>query len=217
MQESNGFSWKLFDESPVVGIVRGLPKNVIYKIVDNYIDAGLNTIEITMNTPSAVEIIKNLRKKKSSLNVGAGTVCSMEDLKRSLDAGAQFIVTPIINEEVIDKCVDLKVPIFPGAFTPTEIYKAWSLGASAVKLFPATQLGVQYIKDILGPLNVVKLLPTGGVSKSNIKEFMNVGAKGVGMGGSLFPNDLILNKDYHALKEHFVEVKREVSNCLKTN
>ena len=117
-----------------------------------------------------------------------------------------FIVTPVINEEVIQSCVSQGIPIFPGAFTPTEIYKAWSLGASAVKVFPATQLGVTYIKDVSAPLNDIKLLPTGGVSKTNIKSFFEAGAYGVGMGSSLFDKQLISDQNYTALKEHFKSI-----------
>jgi len=132
----------------------------------------------------------------------------MADLKRALDAGSQFIVTPILDEEVVRYCVENKIPVFPGAYTPTEIYKAWSLGANAVKIFPATQLGTRYIKDILGPLNTIKLLPTGGVNKENIADFFNVGCVGVGMGGSLFDKNIILSGDKEALKKHFEAIKQ---------
>ena len=168
MKNNSGFSWELFDEAPVVGIVRGIPLEKVLKIAEVYVESGLTTIEITMNTEGATEIITALRKRFPQLNVGAGTVCSLLDLTNAVNAGAQFIVTPIIDAEVIKKSVELNIPIFPGAYTPTEIYNAWKLGASAVKIFPATQLGTQYIKDIAAPLNKIKLLPTGGVSVSNI-------------------------------------------------
>lgn len=167
-----------------------------------------------MNTPDVENIIATLRQKYPQLNVGAGTVCSLLDLEKALNAGSQFIVTPIINEEVIKKAVAQNIPIFPGAFTPSEIYKAWSLGASAVKVFPATQLGTTYIKDVLAPLNEIKLLPTGGVSFDNIKSFFDVGAVGVGMGSSLLDKKLIEDKDFDGLEAHFIKIKEQIKDFL---
>ncbi len=197
-----------------MGIIRGLDMETILRIAEVYKEAGLSTLEVTMNTPDAIKIISTLRKEFPELNIGAGTVCSANDLKMALEAGSQFIVTPILDEEVIKNCVAQNIPIFPGAFTPTEIYRAWNLGASAVKVFPATQLGPQYIKDILGPLNEIQLVPTGGVSKDNIKSFFQAGAFGAGLGGSLFNKELIAKGDYEGLKNHFKSYKKELEGFL---
>ncbi|MDO6803546.1 bifunctional 4-hydroxy-2-oxoglutarate aldolase/2-dehydro-3-deoxy-phosphogluconate aldolase [Wenyingzhuangia sp. 1_MG-2023] len=204
------FSWEQFNQTPVVGILRGFSMEQIREIMPVYIESGFFTIEITMNSPNAEASIHQLAKEYPNLNVGAGTVCNMDDLKKALDAGAQFIVTPVIDEAVITHCVKTGIPVFPGGYTPTEIHKAWSLGANAVKIFPATQLGTKYIKDILGPLNTIKLLPTGGVSKDNISDFFNVGCVGVGMGGSLFDKNIILSGDKIALKAHFDAIKQAI-------
>ena len=185
--------------------------DVMRDIVKAYLKAGLHTIEITMNTAGATGIISSLRIEFNDLNVGAGTVCNMEDYNNAVAAGAQFIVTPILDETVIKTAVAHGIPIFPGAYSPTEIYKAWSLGASAVKIFPATQLGVQFIKDISAPLNNTKLLPTGGVSLENIKSFFEAGAVGVGMGSSLFNKKLIQEGDFEGLTEHFANIKSEIN------
>ncbi|WP_396185094.1 bifunctional 4-hydroxy-2-oxoglutarate aldolase/2-dehydro-3-deoxy-phosphogluconate aldolase [Flavobacterium sp.] len=210
MKNNSGFSWELFDEAPVVGIVRGIPLEKVLKIADVYVESGLTTIEITMNTAGAIEIITVLRNRYPQLNVGAGTVCSLFDLTEAVNAGAQFIVTPIIDAEVIRKSVELNIPIFPGAYTPTEIYNAWKLGASAVKIFPATQLGNQYIKDIAAPLNKIKLLPTGGVSVANINSFFQSGAIGVGMGSSLFDKKMVDEENFEGLKKHFIKIKNQI-------
>ena len=194
-----------------MGIVRGVSMDVMRDIVKAYLKAGLHTIEITMNTAGATEMISKLRGEFKELNVGAGTVCNMEDYEKAVAAGAQFIVTPILDETVIKTAVAHGIPIFPGAYSPTEIYKAWSLGASAVKIFPATQLGVQFIKDISAPLNNTKLLPTGGVSLENIKSFFEAGAVGVGMGSSLFNKKLIQEGDFEGLTEHFANIKSEIN------
>jgi 2-dehydro-3-deoxyphosphogluconate aldolase/(4S)-4-hydroxy-2-oxoglutarate aldolase len=205
------FSWDLFEKAPIVGIVRNLSMEAVKHILPVYRAAGLTTIEITMNTPGAADIIRYaLANEQEGLNIGAGTVCTKEDLQEALDAGAQFIVTPVLNKKVIKSCVKKGVPIFPGAYTPSEIYSAWSLGAQVVKVFPATALGPEYIKDLRGPMNQLKLLPTGGVGLENMNEFLRAGATGLGIGGQLFDKKLIDNQDWDGLLLHFGKFVREL-------
>ncbi len=204
--DSSVFSWDAFRRVPVVGIIRGLTFDEIKEILPVYISSGLTTIEITMNTNAAADIIRYAAVNYAGqLNVGAGTVCDEKGLHEATSAGAQFIVTPILNEGVIRSCVDQKIPIFPGAYTPTEIYRAWESGASMVKVYPATSLGSGYIKDVKAPLNHVKLMPTGGINKGNIEEFMKAGADALGVGGQLFDKELIMNKNWYGLEDHFKE------------
>ncbi len=206
------FSWELFNKAPIVGIIRGLSLQEVTQILPLYRSAGLTTIEITMNTPDAEKMIRYaVENEHLGLNIGAGTVCTKEDLQKALDAGAQFIVTPILDKKVIKACVKKEVPIFPGAFTPSEIFKAWSLGASMVKVFPATQMGPDYIKELKAPLNQLKLLPTGGVSLENMAAFFKAGADGVGMGGQLLDKKLIQEKDWEKLKTHFLQFTKQLS------
>lgn len=212
MATNPSFSWERFYKAPIVGIIRGLPTDTVLSITQVYQDAGLHTLEITMNTPSVAEIISLLREKFPDMNIGAGTVCTLDDLTNALGAGAQFIVTPILDEQVVKHAVAQQIPIFPGAYSPTEIYQAWSWGASAVKIFPATQLGVQFIKDVLAPLNEIKLLPTGGVSLGNIRSFFAAGAVGVGMGSSLLDKQLIKEGDFVGLKQHFIQIRNEIQD-----
>jgi 2-dehydro-3-deoxyphosphogluconate aldolase/(4S)-4-hydroxy-2-oxoglutarate aldolase len=200
---SSQFSFDLFNQLPIVGIMRNFPHNQVQKVAELYHQSGLTCLEITMNSPGAAEIINSLTKQYSGkLNIGAGTVCSIHDLENALTANAQFIVTPVINEEVIKACVEQQIPIFPGAYTPTEIYKAWDLGATMVKIFPATT--PQYIKEILGPLNQIKLIPTGGVGLDNLAEYLNAGAKGAGIGSHLFPKKIIEEGDWDTLTQIFL-------------
>ena len=201
------FSWDLFYQSPIVGILRGVEANAVLAIMPLYLQSGFTTIEITMNSAHAPEIIAELTSTyKTGLNVGAGTVCTEQDLQIALKAGATYIVTPIVNEKVITACVRQNIPVFPGAYTPTEIFTAWSLGASMVKIFPATTLGANYIKEVKAPLNNIKLLPTGGVSAQNIADFFKAGADGVGMGSQLFPPPLLNKQNQHGLAAHFSQV-----------
>lgn len=214
MTNKSSFSWSLYQQAPIVGIIRGMAKETILKIAGAYFEAGLYTLEVTMNTEGATNIIEVLRDDFPGLNIGAGTVCNVVDFDKAIEAGAQFIVTPVCVEEVIKKSVAQNIPIFPGAYTPTEIYKAWSLGASAVKVFPAAQLGVKYIKDVSAPLNEIKLLPTGGVNLDNIHSFFKAGAAGVGMGSSLFNQQLIEAEDYQGLEEYFLKFKKEIQEFI---
>jgi 2-dehydro-3-deoxyphosphogluconate aldolase / (4S)-4-hydroxy-2-oxoglutarate aldolase len=210
---NQAFSWDRFSAVPIVGIIRNLSFEIVEKILPVYISSGLTNLEITMNTPYAADIIKYAAQKYGALlNIGAGTVCNIEDLKIAIDAGAQFIVTPILDSEVVETCVSLNIPVFPGAFTPTEIYNAWKLGASMVKVYPATSLGPDYIKDVKAPLNQIKLLPTGGINIDNIHSFMKAGADGLGIGSQLFDKTLIKNEDWNGLKVHFKKHFDLISN-----
>jgi 2-dehydro-3-deoxyphosphogluconate aldolase/(4S)-4-hydroxy-2-oxoglutarate aldolase len=209
------FSWEAFNAAPVVAILRGQPLRTCIRIAEVLQATGFGTLEVTMNTPDAAVIISELYAQFPHFNVGAGTVCTPAELEVALAAGSSFIVTPIIDEEVITICVNRGIPVFPGAYTPTEIHKAWSLGASAVKVFPASQLGVKYIKDLSGPLPQIKLVPTGGVSLENIRSFFEAGVTGVGMGSSLLDKKLIAAEDFAGLQSHFMEVREQIQDYLK--
>jgi 2-dehydro-3-deoxyphosphogluconate aldolase/(4S)-4-hydroxy-2-oxoglutarate aldolase len=166
-----------------------------------------------MNSNGAEETIRHLSENYPSLNIGAGTVCDKNDLKRAVKAGASFIVTPVVDEKVIKKCVKWGIPIFPGAFSPLEIYSASKYGATGVKVFPANHLGPSYIKDVLAPFQHLKLYPTGGVNLENISAYFKAGAKGLGMGGTLFLASLLETKDYENLGLHFEKVALAVKNA----
>ncbi len=199
---NKNFSFELFNKMPVIGIMRHIPEDHIATIADVFCRSGLTCLELTMNSLNAEKHIAALAETYAGrLNIGAGTVCSISDLEKALDAGAQFIVTPVINDEVIKTCVNAKIPIFPGAYTPSEIYKAWSMGATMVKLFPSGDLKPANIKEILAPLNFVSLMPTGGVTFENFTEYFEQGAKAVGLGSHLFPKDIIGRQDWDALGE----------------
>jgi len=197
------FSEALFLKVPVIGIVRGMPFDTVKNILSVYVEAGLTTIEITMNTDGAAEMIEFIIANFAGrLNVGAGTVCTMHELYTALSAGAQFIVTPVVNQKIIETCASEGTPIFPGALTPTEIYNAWDAGAYMVKVFPATMFGPGYITDVKAPLNKIKLMPTGGINIDNIDAYKKAGADGYGMAGALFDKKLIEQEDWAGLKAH---------------
>ncbi len=215
-KEKADFSWEKFEKMPIVGIVRGITMDDFKEILPIYVKAGLTTIEVTMNTANVEQLIRYaVREFGGILNVGAGTVCSLSDLDSALDYGAQFIVTPLINEEVITCCVQKKIPIFPGALTPSEIYKAWNLGASIVKIYPAGNFGAGYIKDVKAPLDKVRMMPTGGISIRNMQSFLAIGVDGFGIGGPLFDKDLLNAKDWNGLERHFKGFVRVIEEFKK--
>jgi len=207
---SQSFNASAFEKIPVVGILRGTSLEESHFIASTYQQQGFYTLEVTMNTPMVEEIIITLSEEYPELCIGAGTVCSVSDLDKAIAAGARFIVTPILNDAVIRACVEANIAVFPGAYTPTEIYQAWQLGATAVKVFPATQLGPSYLKNVLAPLNSLKLIPTGGVSLDNLKSYFRAGAYGVGMGSSLLQKQYISDKDSEGLGQHFLTIKEEI-------
>ena len=204
------FLMEKFEELPIVGIIRNMKANDFERILPLYIQAGLTTIEVTMNTVGAEEMIKKAKTVYgNSIHIGAGTVCNMNDLQKALEVGADFIVTPIVDTYVIEKCVATKIPIFPGAFSTTEIYTAWTLGASMVKVFPISQLGSGYIQSIKGPFPQIKLMPTGGVGLEDIKSYKEAGASALGIGGPLFPNKILKSLNEMDIFNYFKSFKEK--------
>ena len=212
------FSKERFEQMPLIGILRGFSSSKMNKMGELYAQAGLTTLEITMNTEGATDTIASLvQALGDKLNIGAGTVCNLKELDQALGAGAQFIVSPIVDEDVIKKCVHLDIPVFPGAYTPTEIYRSWALGATMVKVFPAGKLGPEYIKEVLAPLNQIQLLPTGGISLDNMEAFIKAGAKGFGIGSALVPKQLVEKEEWEALSVHFNQFVTRYKGFLNEN
>ena len=196
------FSWDLFHELPIVGILRGFDAAAVIPMTAAAYRGGLRTVEVAMNTEGAEELIRALRAEfDDRMNVGAGTVRDMDELAAALDAGAEFVVTPVVLPGVIAACREQSVPVIPGAFTPTEIHTAWSLGADLVKFFPAGRFGPSYVREVLAPLDHVRLVPTGGVRIDNLAEFFRCGAAGVGVGTTLFDRQRVAARDWEWLEQ----------------
>ncbi|MEJ0103945.1 MAG: bifunctional 4-hydroxy-2-oxoglutarate aldolase/2-dehydro-3-deoxy-phosphogluconate aldolase [Bacteroidota bacterium] len=157
--ERTQFSWNGFYAMPVIGIMRNISAADVADILPLYYDSGLTTIEVTMNSPGFEESIRlALQNFAGKVNIGAGTVCTEKDLESALHAGAQFIVTPVIDLKVIELCKQSGIPVFAGAYTPTEIFTAWNAGADMVKIFPAIANGIEYIKAVKGPFPRNKII-----------------------------------------------------------
>jgi 2-dehydro-3-deoxyphosphogluconate aldolase / (4S)-4-hydroxy-2-oxoglutarate aldolase len=190
-----------FKKLPILGILRDTELSATEDIVDCAASAGLKAIEFTMNTPGACDIIKSACICAGKrISIGAGTVLSLSQAKQAVDAGAEFLVSPCIIDDVIDFCLQNALPVFPGALTPTEIYSAHKKGASMVKLFPAALFNAEYLKAIKGPFNDIELLVCGGINNDNIKEYFTAGASAVAFGESIFRKNLLKAGDFQAIE-----------------
>lgn len=187
----------LFKTLPIMGILRGIDAKLVAPIVEILQSSGLMTIEVTMNTAGAPELIEAIIKRgRDKITVGAGTVLTTDDLHKALDAGASFIVLPSLVPEVVEHCAKQGIPVFPGALTPTEIYNAWRSGATMVKVFPANRFGPGYLREIKGPFQDIQLLACGGVNSDTVKSYFDCGASAVAVGGSIFKPDLLRGRKY---------------------
>lgn len=170
-------------EDRLIAIARRVPHEVLVPMADVLADVGLRVIEVTLDGDDALASIASLADR--ALCVGAGTVRSAADTRRAIDAGARFVVSPHTAPDVVTSALDAGVAVLPGALTPTEVVDAWALGASAVKLFPASVGGPDYLRSLRGPLAGIPIVPTGGVDGSNAAEYLAAGATAVGVGGWL--------------------------------
>ena len=195
------FNLDRFKETPVLGIIRGASHASIQGVLEACVSGGLKFVELTLNTENAFSLIESVSQQFSAeICVGAGTVLSLRDVKQAENVGAQFIVSPTLNIDVATYCVDSEIAYFPGALTPTEIEKAWSAGATMVKVFPASQMGASYFNTVRGPFNELSLMAVGGVDLSNAVEYLKAGASAVAIGGSLFTVMRMRNKDFNSIK-----------------
>jgi 2-dehydro-3-deoxyphosphogluconate aldolase/(4S)-4-hydroxy-2-oxoglutarate aldolase len=161
---------------------------------------GFRAIEITFSFADAAKVIEKLAETdEHDLLLGAGTILNRAQVHEAVEAGARFLVSPCVLPEVIDAAYERQVAIIPGAFTPTEIYTAHSLGADIVKIFPAVKFGPEYLKAVRGPLPQIPIMPTSGVDASNVAEWFRAGAVAVGAVGSVLDPVLVQNGDWDSL------------------
>jgi 2-dehydro-3-deoxyphosphogluconate aldolase / (4S)-4-hydroxy-2-oxoglutarate aldolase len=170
----------------VVAVIRLKDPGKLRAVVDAMADGGVRALEVTMTVPGAVDLIRALAPSlPDGFLLGAGTVTDAATAHAVIDAGARFVVGPVFRPDVIAACHERDVPVMPGCFSPTEILAAHECGADIIKVFPATMLGPQYLKDVRAPLPQVKLMPTGGVTLDNAGDWIRAGAVAVGLGSAL--------------------------------
>lgn len=201
------------EDAGIVAVIRLKEPEKLRAVVDAISQGGVRALEVTMTVPGAVELIRQLAPTlPAGFMLGAGTVLDAETAARVIDAGAQFVVSPVFRTAVIDACHARGIAVIPGGFTPTEILNAWDAGADVVKVFPATALGPSFFKDIRGPLPHVKLMPTGGVTLENADDWIGAGAVAVGVGTALLDAKAIAAGAYGVLRAN---AERIVANVRK--
>ena len=197
-------------EGGVIPVIRAKSADEALKVVEAIRKGGINTIEITMTVPGALGVMERLaREGGDEILLGAGSVLDPETARASILAGAEFIVGPCLNLELVRLCKRYSKIIIPGAMTPTEILSAWEMGADIVKVFPAGQLGgPSYIKTLKGPLPQILLNPSGGVSLDNAGEFIKAGASVISVGSTLVDKKAVAEGKFEVITrkaEQFLE------------
>ncbi|MEK0316513.1 bifunctional 4-hydroxy-2-oxoglutarate aldolase/2-dehydro-3-deoxy-phosphogluconate aldolase [Cohnella sp. 56] len=188
--------------SKIVAIIRGIPEDKGDATAEALAEGGIVFLEVTLNTDGALGMISRFRERYAGrMRIGAGTVLDLAQAKEAAAAGAEYIISPNLDLEVVRFGVEQGIEVWPGTMTPTEIVAAYKAGASAVKVFPLGSLGVGYLKEIRAPLNHIPMVATGGVNLHNIRSVLDAGAVAVGLGGNLVDKKLVADGDFKALAQ----------------
>jgi 2-dehydro-3-deoxyphosphogluconate aldolase / (4S)-4-hydroxy-2-oxoglutarate aldolase len=198
-------------ETGLIPVIRAESSDIAMRAIDAIRDGGISVLEITMTVPGAIRIIEQVaRRFGDDAIVGAGTVLDSETARACMLAGAQFIVSPALDLEMISCCRRYSIPVMPGAMTPTEVVTAWKAGADFVKIFPANAVGgPAYIKALKAPLPQIQLVPTGGVSLKTAADFIKAGAAALGVGSDLVDTSAIRAGEGKVITERarqFIEI-----------
>lgn len=203
---------KILENNPICAIMRNVPTDKAVAYADAAYRGGVRMFEIAMNTPEGALQISMLRKEfGDNVYVGAGTVINEERCKAAEAAGAQFFLTPNVAECTLRFCKDRNIPLLPGVFTPTDVGICLDYGYSVMKLFPAGDMPLSYIKSLQGPFDGTEYVAVGGVKLENIADFMKAGFVGVGIGSNLIPKEMVAAGNWDAaaeyVKKYFEEIK----------
>lgn len=199
---SNHLWLKLLQQTRAIAVIRATKIEQGRQMAKAVAAGGMQVIEITWNSDRSAQLIEQLRQELPTCTIGTGTLLTLDQLEQAIAAGAQFLFTPHVDPVMIQAAVVQDVPIIPGALSPTEIVTAWTAGASCVKVFPVQAVGgASYIKSLQGPLGEIPLIPTGGVTLENAKEFIAAGAIAVGVSGQLFPTQLVASGNWEAIAQ----------------
>ena len=200
-EKENGL--RIIEDSGLVAVIRAEKADQAISIARAVSEGGIVAIEITMTVPDAFNVMKEVHNVLGGrILLGAGTVLDAENARRAIEAGAEFIVSPILNTEIIKVCRKHGKIAIPGAFTPTEIVAAWKSGAHIVKIFPASVGGPGLIKDLRGPFPQIKFLPTGGVTLENVAQFIKAGAVAVAVGSNIIDKKAVSLGKFEVITEN---------------
>jgi 2-dehydro-3-deoxyphosphogluconate aldolase/(4S)-4-hydroxy-2-oxoglutarate aldolase len=200
-------------ESGVVAVIRRIPDHAVESVADSLIEGGVTALEVTVDTPGAFAAIKRLSTRYADRAIiGAGTVIDGESARLAIDSGAEFLLSPSLHQDVIRTALRYGKIAIPGVMTPTEMITAIEWGADLVKIFPAAQLGVNYIRDVKAPFPHIPVIPTGGINLNNVASFIEAGVAAVGIGGNLVDKKAIEQGNFLQIKqmaERYTSVIRE--------
>src|SRR5438874_5434691 len=198
----------------IVAVVRSPDSLQLVEAARALADGGVTVVEITMTVPDALDVLRAVRRALGDrLLLGAGTILDAETGRAALLAGAEYLVAPTLNLDVIRLCARYDKLVMPGCFTPTEILTAWEAGADIIKVFPAHVLGPAFFEAMRGPLPQVRLMPTGGVDLTTAADFLKAGACCLGVGGQLVEPKAVAARDFdriRALAAEYVKIVRGV-------
>ncbi|EMA70989.1 bifunctional 4-hydroxy-2-oxoglutarate aldolase/2-dehydro-3-deoxy-phosphogluconate aldolase [Halorubrum distributum] len=198
-------------DSGVVAVLRGVPADQLIEITEALREGGVTAVEITADTPDVAEKLGEVAGSfDDEVVVGTGTVLDSETARTTLMAGAEFVVSPSLHEDVIETCNRYGAVSAPGVMTPTEAIRGYEAGADFVKVFPAKTVGPAHLGAMKGPLGQIPMMPTGGVSPDNAAEYIDAGAFAVGAGGALVDYDAAERGDYEVITETAREFTRVV-------
>jgi 2-dehydro-3-deoxyphosphogluconate aldolase/(4S)-4-hydroxy-2-oxoglutarate aldolase len=198
----------------IVAVVRSPNSEQLVEVARALADGGVSVVEITMTVPSALEVLREVRLALGDrLLLGAGTILDTETARAALLAGAEYIVAPTVNFDVIRLCQRYDKLVMPGAFTPTEILAAWEAGADIVKVFPADVVGPAFFKALRGPLPQVRLMPTGGVDLTTAAAFLKAGACCLGVGGQLVEPRAVAEGNFDRIRD----IARQYAAIVRSN
>ncbi len=200
-------------EGGIVAVVRSESSEPLVNVIRALAEGGVTAAEVTFTVPDAVEVIRQVRREVGDAVVlGAGTVLDPETARAAILAGAEYIVAPTVNLDVIRLCRRYDKVVMPGAFSPTEVLTAWEAGADVVKVFPADVGGPSYLKALRGPLPQIRLMPTGGVDLTTAENFLKAGACCLGVGSALVDPKAISSNDFARIRDlaaQYVAVVRQ--------
>lgn len=206
-------------DSGIVAVVRSTDSTQLVEVVRALADGGVTVAEITMTVPNALDVLRQARQALGDrVLLGAGTILDPETARAALLAGAEYLVSPTVNLDVIRLCQRYDKLVMPGAFTPTEILAAWEAGADIVKVFPAEVVGPAFFKAVRGPLPQIRMMPTGGVDLTTAASFLKAGACCLGIGSQLVEPAAIARGDFDRLRDlarQYVEIVRTTREGAK--
>ena len=202
------------NENPLLAILRNVPDEILLEYADAIVAGGVNFFEVALNSDGAYEQIARLRDHfGDSVRLGAGTAITLERARAAISAGAEFLLSPSTNEDVLELCACQGIPMLPGALTPTDVSVCVRYGFDTIKLFPAADMPMSYVKHLKGPFDGTEYVAIGGVNADNMADFIKHGYIGVGLGSNILPKDAVAARDWCRATEYVEKLLRTINEA----